>query len=62
MMLATYTLCTFVMHSLLVLLLYGTGLFGHEARFAFRVFLKIRRFIMYTPKFSGTGTGLRFQI
>ena len=60
MMLATYTLCTFVMHSLL--LLYGTGLFGHEARFAFRVFLKIRRFIMYTSKFSGTGTGLRFQI
>ena len=29
-----------------------TGLFGHEARFAFRVFLKIRRFMEYTPKFS----------
>ena len=40
-----------------------TGSFGHKARFAFRVFKKkYGDVFVYTPKFSVTGTWLRFQI
>ena len=36
----------------------GTGIFGHKARFAFRVCLRIRRFILCTnQKLAGTGPG-----
>ena len=39
-----------------------TGLTGHKARFAFRVVLKIRRFICVRTIIYRAGTGLRFQI